>query len=71
LRCRTDKGIFMMRLENTVGGKLNPDFSTTKGDKAIHGFGLPGMREIAQRYHGTLEANVENERFVLIICLMI
>lgn len=71
LRCRTDKGIFMMRLENTVGGKLNPDFSTTKGDKEIHGFGLPGMREIAQRYHGTLEANVENGRFVLIICLMI
>lgn len=71
LRCRTDKGIFMMRLENTVGGKLNPDFSTTKGAKAIHGFGLPGMREIAQRYHGTLEANVENGRFVLIICLML
>lgn len=71
LRCRTDKGIFMMRLENTVGGKFNPDFSTTKGDKAIHGFGLPGMREIAQRYHGTLEANVEDGRFVLIICLMI
>ncbi len=71
LRCRTDKGIFMMRLENTVGGKLTPDFSTTKGDKAIHGFGLPGMREIAQRYRGTLEANVENGRFVLIICLMI
>lgn len=71
LRCHTDKGIFMMRLENAVGGKLNSDFSTTKGDKAIHGFGLPGMREIAQRYHGTVEANVENGRFVLIICLMI
>lgn len=71
LRCRTDKGIFMMRLKNTVGGKLNPDFTTTKGDKATHGFGLPGMREIAQRYHGTLEADVENGQFVLIVCLMI
>lgn len=70
LRCRADKGIFMMRLENTVEGKLNPDFSTTKGDSTTHGFGLPGMREIARRYHGTLEADVENGRFVLMVCLM-
>lgn len=70
LRCRVNKGIFMMRLENTVSGKRNSDLSTTKRDRAAHGFGLPGMREIAQRYHGTLEAGVENNRFVLIVCLM-
>ncbi len=71
LRCRVNKGVLMLRLENTVGGKINPDFSTTKGDTASHGFGLPGMREIAQRYHGTLEASVEDGKFILMVCLMV
>lgn len=41
LRCRTDKGIFMMRLENAVGGKLNPDFSTTKETKQSMALAFP------------------------------
>ena len=70
-RCRVDKGLLMLRLENPVGGEVNPDLSTTKKEKTSHGFGLPGMREIARRYHGTLEAGVENGQFILIVCLMI
>lgn len=71
LRCRVDKGLLMLRLENAVGGKVNHDLSTTKSDKSAHGFGLPGMREIAQRYHGTLESGVEDGKFILVVCLMI
>lgn len=71
LRCRMNKGIFMLRLENTVGGMVNPDLSTTKGDTVSHGFGLPGIREIVQRYHGTMEAGVENGQFILFVCLMV
>lgn len=71
LRCRVDKGLLMLRLENPVGGEVNPDLSTTKKEKASHGFGLPGMREIARRYHGTLEAGVDNDRFILLVCLMV
>lgn len=71
LRCRVDKGLFMLRTENPVGGEVCPDLSTTKADKTSHGFGIPGMREIAQRYHGTLEAGVEQGRFVLVACLLI
>lgn len=71
LRCRVDKGLLMLRLENAVGGKVNHDLSTTKPDKSAHGFGLPGMREIAQRYHGSLEAGVEDGRFILFVCLML
>lgn len=70
-RCRVDKGLLMLRLENPVGGEVNLDLSTTKKEKTSHGFGLPGMREIAQRYHGTLEAGVEDGQFILIVCLMI
>ena len=71
LRCRVDKGLFMLRLENPVGGEVNPGLSTPKADKTSHGFGLPGMREIAQRYHGTLEAEVENGRFLLVVCFLV
>lgn len=71
LRCRVDKGLFMLRLENPVGGEVNPDLSTTKADKFSHGFGIPGMREIAERYHGTLDADVKDGCFILFICLMI
>lgn len=70
-RCRVDKGLLMLRLENPVGGEVNQDLSTTKKEKTSHGFGLPGMREIARRYHGTLEAGVEDGQFILIVCLMI
>lgn len=69
LRCRVEKGLFMLRVENAVEGTLNPDFSTTKADKSAHGFGLAGMREIARRYGGSLEARSENGRFELVACL--
>lgn len=71
LRCRVDKGLFMLRTENTLGGKVHQDFSTTKVDKSAHGFGLPGMREIAERYQGTLDAAVEGDRFILVVCLLV
>jgi len=69
VRCRADKGLLMLRVENPVAGPMAPDLATTKADKAAHGFGLPGMREIAARYGGTLEAGVKNGRFELVVCL--
>src|SRR5699024_847972 len=48
LRCRVDKGLFMLRVENPVGAAIHPDLATTKADKSAHGFGIPGMREIAE-----------------------
>lgn len=68
LRCRVDKGLLMLRLENSVGGEVNPDLSTTKADKSSHGFGLPGMREIAERYGGTLNAGAKDGKFELVVC---
>lgn len=61
----------MLRTENEAGGTIHQDLSTTKTDKTSHGFGLSSMREIAQRYHGTLDAGMENGRFVLVVCLLI
>lgn len=69
LRCRTDKGLFMLQVENALTGDERPDLSTTKKDKTAHGFGLAGMREIAARYGGSLEAGPREGRFELVVCL--
>lgn len=69
VRCRFDKGLFMLKVENSVIKKVNDDLSTTKQDKSKHGFGIVGMKDIADRYGGTLEAGVKNGRFTLIVCL--
>lgn len=69
VRCQANKGLFMLQVENALAGDEMPSLSTTKKDKSAHGFGLPGMREIAKRYGGSLEVTVSNGRFELIVCL--
>lgn len=69
LRCRAEKGMFMLRIENAMPNDVPPDLSTTKPDKNLHGFGIAGMREIAYRYSGTLETLAEFGRFELIVAL--
>lgn len=69
LRCRAEKGLFMLRVENAYAGDLAPNLSTTKADKAAHGFGLAGMREIAERLGGSLEVRANGGRFQLVVCL--
>lgn len=69
LRCRVEKGLWMLQVENSVSGPVPADLSTTKSDKAAHGFGLPGMGEIARRYGGTLEAGCQKDVFRLLVCV--
>lgn len=69
VQCRFDKGLLMLRVENALAGDERPDLSTTKADPLSHGFGLAGMREIAARYHGSLDAHPANGHFELIVCL--
>lgn len=72
VRARADKGLLMLRVSNAYTGVRTARdgiFGTTKADRQAHGFGLRGMREIAARYGGTLEASAENGRFELIVCI--
>lgn len=69
IRCRAEKGLLMLRVENTAAAAPPPDLSTSKEDKAAHGFGLPGMREIAERYGGSLETRALPGKFELVACL--
>lgn len=68
LRARLEKGVFMLQVQNAVGGIIKDDLSTTKEDTSRHGFGLAGMREIAHRYGGSLEAVTKDGRFMLLVC---
>lgn len=69
LRCRVEKGLFMLRVENAYAGELAPDLATTKADRSAHGFGLTGMREIAERLSGSLETRARAGRFELVVSL--
>lgn len=69
LRCRESKGLFMLRVENAYAGERSPDLATTKADRSSHGFGLAGMREIAERLGGSLETRAAGGRFQLVVCL--
>lgn len=69
LRCRVEKGILMLKVSNALTGEETEDLHSTKADSAHHGFGLPGMREIAGRYGGSLEAGPREGRFELLACL--
>lgn len=69
LRCRCDKGIFMLKVMNCFDGKLDPKLKTTKPDSVRHGFGISGMREIAGRYGGSLETQIEGNTFTLLVYL--
>ena len=54
---------------NALTGEETAELRSTKADSAHHGFGLPGMREIAGRYGGSLEAGPREGRFELLACL--
>ena len=70
VRCRCDKGIFMLKVVNSFSGERFSDLRTTKPDKHLHGLGLAGMRDIARRYDGTLETTFSGKTFELTACLL-
>ncbi len=69
IRCRTDKGMLILQTTNALAGDEKTDLSTTKQNSKSHGFGLPGMREIAARYGGSIETSVSGGQFELLVCL--
>lgn len=69
IRCKAERGLFMLRVENSLAGEIHTDLSTTKKDKKLHGFGLAGMREIVTRYGGFLEAAPTGKKFELLISI--
>lgn len=74
LTARAEKGLLACRISNPWNGDgtANPKRDipvTSKPDKALHGYGLRSIREIAERYQGQMEIETANRRFTLFFYL--
>jgi signal transduction histidine kinase len=70
LSARADKGLFALKVENNYDGELSKQgdlLQTSKADKANHGLGLAGVRDIAKRYHGEVSGGDGDGRFVCVV----
>lgn len=66
LTAKADKGIFALRLKNSMAGTIvtkGGDFVTSKSDKQNHGLGMAEIRDIVQQQHGILRFSQELDVF--------
>lgn len=71
-----NKNAYMIEVKNSIKKKvvLNEETGlpdTTKKDKINHGFGLVGIRRIAQKYFGGIDIEQDRDSFLLSIMLMV
>jgi hypothetical protein len=74
LTVAAQKAFVHIRIENTCGDHL--EFkdglpATTKQDAAFHGFGMKSIRSIAEKYHGTMTAALNDGWFELRVLIPI
>lgn len=66
--------MFFLRIENDCdGGSIRyteeRTLQTTKEDEWMHGIGLRNMQSVVERYYGTMNYVIRNDRFILTIML--
>lgn len=72
LKARVHKGLFVIQVKNPCVGELHTEgtqLQTTKSDKQNHGFGLVGMENTVEKYHGSMKAGVQGSEFELLLYL--
>ena len=64
-----DGGVLSVLCENTYDGHVSMDLDgalrTTKADSAFHGFGLPQMRAVVQKYKSALDLHYTDSTFMV------
>lgn len=58
---------------NTTSGnvlKNNPDMNTTKKDKNMHGFGIMNIRDIIDKYNGTINYEQQGDNYLMCRCTL-
>ncbi|MCD7844697.1 MAG: GHKL domain-containing protein [Oscillospiraceae bacterium] len=61
---RTEKGCLFISVKNPVAGDVTEeDLSTTKKNPSAHGFGIPIIRRIAEKYDGFVTFRVDGGYF--------
>ena len=69
VRCRAEKGLFMLQVDNALAGDEKPDLSTTKKVQSARGGGGLGRGAIATRGGGWVAGGAAHGRFELVVCL--
>lgn len=69
IEIRNYQNRLFVTIENTVGDGMGKVDGTSKKNKREHGFGMSNMRQVADKYGGTLQYHIEerggDRRFVL------
>ena len=63
-----DKKCIFMKITNPISGELkfkNGEYISTKKDSKDHGLGLKSVKNIVERYNGSIYFTEENGRFVV------
>ena len=58
---------------NTTKGNVlnnNPDMNTTKKDKNMHGFGIMNIRDIIDKYNGTINYEQQGDNYLMCRCTL-
>ncbi len=62
------EGFLVVNCQNARGGlieQVGEHFKTTKSDTHRHGYGIPAMRQVAERYGGKLNINYDDNSFTV------
>ena len=68
----TENGYFSYEIVNAKNNavlKKNGTFCSDKTDRASHGFGLANVREVVERYSGTLDISYTEDTFSVTVLI--
>lgn len=65
------RDMLLVTVENRAQPESTPAQGTSKGDPFLHGFGIPNMRQAAERYGGQIQFQQSGETFRLKLLLPI
>ena len=71
LQISEDNGNLCIYIGNTTSGNVlrsNPDMNTTKKDKSMHGFGIMNIRDIIDKYNGTINYEQQGDNYLMCRC---
>ncbi|WP_455719373.1 sensor histidine kinase [Agathobacter sp.] len=66
LELRNVDNFFMISVKNTIANSVleaNPNLISTKNEKEVHGLGILSMKEVVQKYNGSIEFYESDNKF--------
>ena len=73
LQIAEDNASMYIDIGNTTSGnvlKNNPHMNTTKKDKNMHGFGIMNIRDIIDKYNGTINYEQQGDNYLMCRCTL-